>query len=138
MNRIDRWHYSLAMLLTYVSVFVLWKAYPSRASFLGIGGLAVFGLMAMGRQMIRSGYFANRVDLTLHGLVVADLIIETTIFEVFRLFQPHAVVSEFHNNMNFIGCTLAFATLIGLHRFVALRRKSSKALGPVVTSSAAR
>lgn len=117
-----RWRYSLWMLITYVCVFVIWKVWPSRIVFLAVGSVAI-SLLATGLiRARRAGYFANRVDLCLHAYVIIDLILETISFEAFRAFQKSAVVEEFHNNVNFIGCSLAFTVLIGGYHWFATRR----------------
>jgi hypothetical protein len=58
--------------------------------------------------------------LSVHALVIVDLAIETLAFEAFRLVQPIAAVELFHDNVNFIGCAIVFAALIGGHRWYAL------------------
>lgn len=115
-----RWRYSLWLLLTYVIVFLLWGYFPSRASFLITGGVAVSFLVAGMLRARRAGYFVNRVDLSIHALVIADLAIETVAFEAFRLAQPNAMVEQFHDNANFIGCAIVFVVLVGGHRWYAL------------------
>ncbi len=118
------WSYSLQMLVTYVSVFLFWRAFPSRAGFVVVGIVACCFLVAsMVRASIR-GYFVNRVDISAHLLVVIDLVLESFAFEFLRLFQPHAVVEQFHNNTNFFGCSLAFSLIIGLHRGIMLYKGS--------------
>lgn len=122
----ERWNYSLSMLVTYISVFVTWKFFPSRLMFL-LGGAAAIAFLLVGfRQAWRSGYFVNRVDWAVHAWGIADLCFETAAFEVFRLFHPAAVVEQFHNNTNFIGCTLAFVVLVGGHRWYAMSGRRSR------------
>ena len=108
------------MLATYMSVFIFWRAYPSRVSFLLVGTAAVLGLVGGMVRAKAGGYFLNRVDFSVHVLVIADLVFETLSFEAFRLFQPQAVVEQFHNNTNFLGCSLAFTLIIGVHRWIAM------------------
>lgn len=119
-NQTRRWDYSLWMLVTYVSVFVLWRAVPTRIAYVSIGLVAVIGLALGLRRAVMQRYFVNRVDLSAHVLVIADLLLETFAFEVFRFFQPTAVASQFHDNNNFFGCSLAFALIIGVHRWMAM------------------
>ncbi|MCA9102408.1 MAG: hypothetical protein KDA63_14705, partial [Planctomycetales bacterium] len=109
--------------LTYVGVFLVWKQFPSRALFLGVGTLASVGLATGLIRARRTGYFVNRVDFSAHALVVADLAIESVVFELFRLAQPLASVTLFHDNNNFIGCAAAFVALVGGYRWYALRTK---------------
>jgi len=90
------------------------------------GGIVVLGLsLAMRREWI-NGYFTNRVDFRLHLLIIFDLVLETLSYELFRLFQPLAVVESFHRNTHFIGCASAFALLIGCYRLFAGRKLSSE------------
>ena len=63
-NNSRRWDYSLWMLMTYLSVFVLWRAVPTRISYLAIGTAAVVGLVLGMRRAIQQNYFVNRVDLS--------------------------------------------------------------------------
>lgn len=85
-----------------------------------IGMAAVIGLVLGMRGALARRYFVNRVDVSVHALVIIDLILETFAFEAFRLIQPAAIVSEFHNNTNFFGCSLAFTLVIGVHRWVVM------------------
>lgn len=114
------WTYSLWMLVTYISVFAVWRVYPSRACFLLVGGAAVAALIVGMIRAAKNGYFLNRVDRSAHGLVIVDLILETLAFEVFRFVKPEAIVEQFHGNLNFFGCSLAFAFIIGVHRWACL------------------
>ena len=117
------WHYSICMLVVYVGLFLLWMLVPSRSMFLVTGSLAIAGLVWGMRRAQRVGYFVNQVDWRLHALVILDLILETTSFELFRLFQPLAVVESFHSNTNFIGCATAFTLLIGCYRYFTSRKQ---------------
>lgn len=93
--------------------------------FVTVGSAAIGFLLYGMLRAHRERYFANRLDLTLHGWVIADLCMETVAFELFRLFQPYAVVEKFHNNTNFYGCTLAFVILLGGYRWFAQRGEQS-------------
>ena len=95
---------------------------PSRIGFLLVGTAAVVFLTWALLRARRANYFANRLDLFLHSYVIADLMLETISFEAFRTFQPFAVMLEFHNNTNFIGCILAFTVLIGGYRWFATQQ----------------
>lgn len=120
---LKNWYYSLLMWASYVSLFLYWKYFPSRTTFV-VAGIIVIAWLAVGlRRAHRAGYFVNRIDLFLHAYVILDLCLETASFEAFRLVQPFAVVGLFHDNNNFIGCTLAFTLLLGGYRWVALRRQ---------------
>ena len=116
------WRYSLWMLITYVTVFAVWKVWPARIAFLLTGAAAISFLTLGMVRARRAGYFANRVDLWLHAYVIIDLLLETVAFEAVRLIQPLAVMEQFHNNTNFIYCSLAFAILIGGYHWFAISR----------------
>ena len=123
---IHHWYYSLLMLVTYVSVFLFWKQFPSRVGFV-VGGVAAVTLLTVGLAWAwRRKYFVNRIDLCLHGYIIADLCMESVLFEVLQLFNNAQVTaglaSQFHHNNNYILCTITLATLIGGYRYYALRR----------------
>lgn len=123
------WYYSIQMLITYVAVFVWWKFYPSRISFLAVGGIAIATLAIGFWRAYKHGYFTNRVDFCLHAYVIFDLLLETVAFELFRVFGPNgafAVVRQFHDNTNFFGCTAAFVLLLGGYRWYALNSRSTE------------
>jgi hypothetical protein len=120
---IRKWYYSLFLLVLYVGVFLLWKHFPSRPAFFA-GGLTAVALLTIGLVVAwRNGYFAGRVDACLHAYVIVDLILESVSFEVFRSIVLHGngLVSQFHNNNNFVGCTLTLTALVGGYRWWALR-----------------
>lgn len=121
-----RWWYSLSLLVAYVGVFLAWRTFPSRGVFLAVGGVVV-GLLTVGLvRARRAGYFTGRVDLSLHALVIADLVLETLAFEGLRQFERYASVESFHDNTNFIGCALVFVCLVGGYRWWTLRGVSNK------------
>lgn len=122
MNEKRDWSYSLQMLVCYVSVFLFWRAFPSRVGFVAAGLLTCGFLIAGMIRAAKRGYFINRVDLSAHALVIIDLVLESFAFEFLSFFQPHTVVEQFHNNTNFFGCSLAFSLIIGIHRGLLLRR----------------
>ena len=125
------------MLVSYVCLFLFWFLFPSRAVFLITGGLVVFGLSYAMLREWRNGYFADRVDLRLHILVIIDLVLETLSFEILRLVKPLAVVESFHDNMHFIGCSSAFALLIGCYRLYAARKPAVASVETSPTSTQA-
>ena len=121
-----RWYYSLLMLVTYVMVFLFWKHFPSRTGFI-LGGVVAVTLLAIGSAGAwRRKYFVNRIDFCLHAYIIVDLCLESVLFEVLHLFNNVPVtaglVSQFHDNNNYILCAAALATLVGGNRFYALRR----------------
>ncbi len=120
------WYYSLWMLVTYVSVFLFWKQFPSRVGFV-VSGVTAVTLLTVGLAWAwRRKYFVNRIDVCLHGYIIADLCMESVLFEVLQRFNSAQVtaglVSQFHHNNNYILCTITLATLIGGYRYHALRR----------------
>ena len=118
----QNWGYSLLMLGVYVSLFLVWMMFPSRAMFL-VGGFACFFfLLRQFRVAADAGYFVNPVDRRLHALVLIDVFLETLSFEFFRFIQPLAVVEAFHANTNFVGCASAFTLLIGGYRYWMSRK----------------
>ncbi len=125
-----RWSYSLVMLVLYVALFLFWKQYPSRTSFVA-GGAVVATVLAIGMYLAaKRGYFVNRVDLMLHAYVILDVVLEAVAYEGLKLgmrfgTEGQTLVGSFHNNNNFYGCAAAFALLIGTYRFVAVRKLAS-------------
>lgn len=130
------WHYSLGMLLAYVCLFLVWMVFPSRVLFLLSGATVVTWLIWGFRHNSATGYFANRVDERLHMLVILDVMLETVSFEVFRLFQPLAVVESFHQNTNFVGCATAFTLLIGCYRYFAAPSSTGVVVPAAIVSQA--
>ncbi len=137
------WYYSLLMLVTYVSVFLFWKQFPSRVGFVLGGAVAVTLLTVSLAGAWRRTYFVNRIDLCLHGYIIADLCIESVLFETLQFFNSAQVTAElvlqFHNNNNYVLCTITLATLVGGYRYYALRRahlgqQSSTSLGALDTA----
>jgi hypothetical protein len=118
------------LLLIYVATFLFWKAFPSRAAFV-TGGLCSVGILGGGMwRAQRRGYFCNRIDWALHAYVIIDLLLESLSYEGLRgVVELHhlarAYVPEFHNNNNYVFCSLTFAALIGGYRWYALRRKAA-------------
>jgi len=124
---VKSWWFSVALLVGYVLTFQLWLKFPDRIAFLVIGSLAV-AAMALGfKQAMRGGYFADRSDLVLHGLVIVDVALETASFELFHvastcIFCVPGDPSRFHGNYNFCGCSAIFGLLVGGYHGWALRR----------------
>ena len=121
-----KWSYSIALLISYISLFIFWKYVPSRFAFAAVGVVLV-SFLSWGLWRARqTGYFVNRVDICLHAYVVVDLLLESLSFEGLLLFQPYALVDQFHNNNNFVLCTLTLAALVGGYRFYALTLRRSQ------------
>ena len=135
------WSFSLALLLEYLLTFQLWRTFPNRSAYLAVGGLAVIVMSAGIRRAARRGYFPDRPDLVLHGLVIVDVALETASYEVFHaasqcLLCVPADASIFHNNFNFCGCAAVFGVLIGgyhgwaLHKLRTTVKPSPVSAGP--------
>ncbi len=128
---ISRWYFTVVLLLLYIITFLYWKYFPSRAAFVYVGIISA-GLMAGGMVWAkRRGYFANRVDLAVHGYVILDVLLEGIMYEVFRGIggsssAANGFVHQFHDNNNFFFCALTFAILIGGNRWYALRFDQAK------------
>ncbi|MCA9073106.1 MAG: hypothetical protein KDA84_29490, partial [Planctomycetaceae bacterium] len=117
----NRWWFSFLLLGAYLSLFLIWKAFPSREAFL-IVGFGMAGLLTVGWVVAaKQRYFVNRTDFVLHGLVILDVVLETVAFELFLQgvvwakffahteFAAGVLEDDFHANNNFYFCGLAFA-----------------------------
>jgi hypothetical protein len=78
------------------------------------------------RRAAQRGYFVNRSDLVLHGLVIIDVALEGMSYELFHAASqcilcvpPNA--SEFHSTYNFCWCAVILGLLVGGYRWWALR-----------------
>lgn len=78
------WWFSGALLLEYVLTFQLWLTFPGRTAFLVIGALAVVVMASGMRRAARTGYFADRSDQFMHGLVIVDVALEAVSYEAFH------------------------------------------------------
>ncbi|HEY1784977.1 MAG TPA: hypothetical protein VGG30_05480 [Pirellulales bacterium] len=130
---IKSWWFSLVLLLEYLLTFQLWTIYSDRTAFLVIGGLAVIAMVAGMRRAARRGYFVDRSDAVLHGLVILDVVLEAISYELFNvasqcIFCTAADASSFHGSGNFCWCATIFAVLIGGYHAWALRRARGQSL----------
>lgn len=126
----QRWWFSIVMMAAYVTLFVSWKLAPSRATFIVSAVVMTGGLTAAMVAAYRKGYFAGRVDVVLHGLVIVDVFLEGIAFEVALLFVPGKadlprLVDRYHNSNSFLMCALLFALLLGVGHYLGLRRRKS-------------
>jgi hypothetical protein len=124
---VKHWWFSLSLLVAYLLTFQLWLAFPNRIALLVIGSLAVVAMMVAMRQATRRGYFADRSDWFLHGLVIVDVALETASFEAFNaasmcVFCTPGDVSRFHSNYNFCWCSVVLGVLVGGYHGWALHR----------------
>lgn len=106
------WQYSACLLIGYLTIFQLWVG-AGRLFVVSSGVLwcLVFGIWALVQW--RQGYFVNRLDGMLHGVVILDVLLE-------------ALLLEEHSHAGFWLCGVGFAAVVGGYRFSALRRKSFK------------
>jgi hypothetical protein len=114
--------------------FELWRTFPDRTAFLVFGIVAVVALAAGMQWAARRGYFVDRRDLILHGLVVVDVALEAASFEGFNaasqcLLCAPGDASTFHNHYNFCWCSAILAVLVGGHHWWALRREARSCNG---------
>lgn len=130
---VKSWWFSLALLVLYVLTFQLWIHFPDRIAFLVIGMLSVIAMTVGLRHAAQRGYFVNRSDLVLHGLVVVDVALETASFELFHvasqcIFCTPGDPSCFHSNYNFCWCSVILGVLVGGHHGWALCRARAEAV----------
>ena len=124
---VKSWWFSLVLLLEYLITFQLWKTFSDRTAFLAFGVLAVIAMVAGMRRAARQGYFVDRSDRFLHGLVIFDVVLEGASYELFNvasqcIFCASADASRFHNSYNFCWCGAILGTLVGGYHAWALRR----------------
>ena len=122
------WYYSLALVPIYIVTFLLWQQFPSRASFF-IGGVASATVMTGGLLWaLKRRYFVDLADIVLHALVIVDVLIEGSLYEVARLAGYVAVgetelLTTLHSGNTFYGCALGFALVLGFHRWRVMTTK---------------
>lgn len=104
------WHFSIAMAIAYLGIFHLWfsltAALGSAAAYPFILGSSIIWALIMGAWLWRAnqhGYFANRMDLGAHAVVIAEVLME-----------GHAPIQ--HDHLGFYLCCIAFAIVIGGYR----------------------
>ncbi len=122
------WYFSLFLIPIYIVTFLLWQQFPSRACFL-FGGLASAAVMTVGLLWaVKRHYFADFADLAFHACVILDIIIEGSLYEAARLAGYVAadeteLLSTLHSGNNFYGCAVAFALVLGIHRWRVMKAK---------------
>jgi hypothetical protein len=124
---VKSWWFSLVLLLEYLLTFALWLSFPNRTAYLGCGVLAVVLMAVQLRYAARRGYFADRSDLILHGLVIVDVALEGASYELFNtasqcIFCVPGDAPAFHNGYNFVGCATILGAFVGGYHAWALRR----------------
>ena len=120
------WSFSVVLLLGYLITFQLWRTFSDRTAFLVFGILAVIAMVAGMRRAAQRGYFADRSDLILHGLVIVDVALEGMSYELFHaasqcILCAPADASRFHNSYNFCWCAAILGVLVGGYHWWALR-----------------
>jgi hypothetical protein len=119
------WSFSLALLVGYLLTFQLWRAVPTRTAFLVVGGVAVVAMAWGLKRAARRHYFANRTDLVLHGLVIADVALESISYEAFNtasmcLLCVAGNPGTFHGSYSFCWCAAVLGGLVGGYHWYAL------------------
>ena len=102
--------FSLGLIPVYLGMFHLWVAVPSYPLHVVSATVVTAALAGLMVWLARRGYFANRVDLWAHALVVLDLWLE-------------AVLIPYHDNYGFYLCAVAFVAVLGAYRAYARRRQ---------------
>jgi hypothetical protein len=124
------WWFSVLMMVVYVALFLFWKAMPSRVAFVAGGLLVAAGLVAVMVLALRRGYFAGRADVVLHGLIIADIVLESIIFEALLPFiRTGTLVPRFHHDNSFYLCAVTFSLIIAVGHYWGLRRRAANAAG---------
>ena len=116
------WYFSVFLIPIYVAMFLLWQQFPSRTCFL-LGGLASATVMTIGLLLaFKHQYFVDKADLLFHSLVIFDVILEGSFYEVARL-AGYVAAGEtelrftLHSGNSFYGCAIGFALVLGFHRW---------------------
>lgn len=106
---LNRWNYSLALLVGYLGVFQLWIG--AERSFVVASGILwclAFGVWLMAQS--RRRYFLGRLDGFGHGVVVLDVGLE-------------AILLKEHDHVGFWLCGFGFAVVIGGYRWWVMGRQ---------------
>jgi hypothetical protein len=120
------WSYSLSVLVIYIATFLLWQQFPSRGSFL-FGGIVSAALMLSGMLWaLQTRYFVDKADVWLHALVIVDVLVEGSLYEVARLAGYVAsgeteLLNTLHSANTFYGCAIGFALVLGFHRWRVMK-----------------
>lgn len=124
------WWFSLALFVGYLITFQLWRIFPDRAAFLVVGIVAVIAMSVGMVLAARRGYFVDRSDAVLHGLVIVDVALEGVSYELFQVASRCILcvpgdASTFHNSFNFCWCATILGALVGGYHWSALRKTRS-------------
>jgi hypothetical protein len=116
------------MMAAYVALFVFWRLVPLRVAFVAGALLVAAGLLTAMFVAIRRSYFAGRLDVVLHALVIVDVVLEGVAFEILLPFvrtegMVPTLAARYHDNSGFFLCALLFATVIGVGHYMGLRRR---------------
>ncbi len=109
----QHWSFSLLLLAAYLGIFHLWLNL-SHGGIMASGVLASAVLSGLLLQAYLRGYFANRLDLFAHAVVILDVLLEATLIPM-------------HEGLSFYGCAVAFAVVIGAYRAYHLRQPAMTA-----------
>ena len=99
---VKRWYFGLVLLLAYLGAFNLWHVLNASWTVVSSIGITVL-LVTLLAAAARRGYFFNRWEALLHGLVILDILLEGTLLPV-------------HQSRGFYFCALGFAGVIAAYR----------------------
>ena len=105
------WSFSFVLVIAYLGVFHLWLLLDPP----GIrvtGSVFVALLLALGARAWHRSYFVNGWDALFHGVVVADILVESWI--------------PLHEGYGFYGCAAGFGLVLGAYRAYRLRCSRSR------------
>ena len=79
--------------------------------------------------------------MCLHAYIIGDLTAESVLYELLRRFvdiqATGGLVHQFHNNNNYVFCTLALSALVGGYRAYALYRSKTGMMDASASSAPA-
>ena len=103
------WYFSIILLITYLLTFHFWMLVSN--TFVLVSGLCVaFSLSIFMVRSQRRGYFRNLFDITYHGFIILDILLET-------------VFVQDHDHYGFSLCALAFSVVVGGYRYKKLKER---------------
>ena len=136
----NRWWYSVVMMAAYVALFAYWKLMPGRVTFVVGALLVACGLGLALLVAVRRGYFAGRLDVLLHALVIADIFLEGFAFEAVLPFLDAAadapqLAMRYHENNGFLLCSVLFALVLFTGHFCGLPAATRRSLRSIKTGA---
>jgi hypothetical protein len=121
------WSFSIFALVLYLVTFELWRHFPEEESSRIIGCLSLLLYFIVFTFSYKKSYFLDRVDLNLHIIVSFDLILETFIYDLKRLFEFLTIIEpgkdfQFKAGHDFYFCATLFTFLIWRYRNQILKK----------------